>query len=693
MTEKKRVKILNQILVPIILVISAMAVSILAVVWIVSYNAFQKQATQDNLAANALMADNVASFLSEAYALSEELANDPDILTMDTEVQTPILEGCVARNDYLELLYIQDTTGMQTGRSSGELADRSNRWWFQQVLADKQPFVSKSYYSVNTGMPCASVFIPMYKEGEFTGVFATDIKLDSLVDLVTEYSDESQNKTVFIIDGEGNIVAHPNKTYIEELYNYSTYTKTVSVKDANGNPMTDEDGNIMTQEEPLEETQSFKNMISKVMAKQSGNDVVRMNGGKYYASYTPILLDGESDAWSVVTLQKRGTLLMPVYIVLGITVLISAVVLVLAILIVNLITRRITTPIVEITDIIGSASEGDFSIKADTNNETEVGDLAESFNILTDKVSKVLNETVGLLQDVQGSAERLSDISRDSESVASDVDSISQGAVSQLEQTQKVVELTDQLKRYNEQLHAMSTKLIDGVRDTRNISETGIRDVEALKTKGEVSLEAVQASYDKVINLSESSKKIGVIVQEINDISSETSLLALNASIEAARAGEQGRGFAVVAEQVSSLANNSAVATENIEVIVKELQNQIQDIVEEIDEIKERFQDQITSMNAVEDSFAHFQDSSRESLEIVEQVGNLIATADSVNQEVVASMDGIYEISKQTEEHAKEVASHMKEQKEAIYDITIKVDNMNVASQMIESEMSKFTLE
>ena len=79
--------------------------------------------------------------------------------------------------------------------------------------------------------------------------------------------------------------------------------------------------------------------------------------------------------------------------------------------------------------------------------------------------------------------------------------------------------------------------------------------------------------------------------------------------------------------------------------IVKELQNQIQDIVEEMDEIKERFQDQITSMNAVEDSFAHFQDSSRESLEIVEQVGNLIATADSVNLVVVASMDDIYEIS------------------------------------------------
>lgn len=72
-----------------------------------------------------LMAGEIGTFLDGAYAVTEELAVNPSILTMDTDIQTPILADCVARNTYLELLYIQGTDGMQTGRSSGEQGAQS----------------------------------------------------------------------------------------------------------------------------------------------------------------------------------------------------------------------------------------------------------------------------------------------------------------------------------------------------------------------------------------------------------------------------------------------------------------------------------------------------------------------------------------------------------------------------------------
>ena len=169
------------------------------------------------------------------------------------------------------------------------------------------------------------------------------------------------------------MVAHPDATYIEELYNYVTYTKTVSVKDSNGNVKTDEDGNILTQEENINETESFKNMINDVMSGKSGNDIIKMEDGKYYASYSPIALEGYSDQWSVVTLQRRSKLMMPIYVVVLIALIITALALVAAAFIVNRIAKKVTNPIVDITGIIGAASEGDFSIKADTDNDTEVG--------------------------------------------------------------------------------------------------------------------------------------------------------------------------------------------------------------------------------------------------------------------------------------------------------------------------------
>jgi methyl-accepting chemotaxis protein len=342
--------------------------------------------------------------------------------------------------------------------------------------------------------------------------------------------------------------------------------------------------------------------------------------------------------------------------------------------------------------VIGVTSEGDFSIKADTNNNTEVGILAVSFNNMTDKVSNVLHSTVGILMDVRESAQNLSGLSDESERVMNDMQNISEGAVKQTEDTQNVVGMTFKLEECHNKLLDISRKLLAEIQGTKEQSDAGIHNVYELKKQNEDSIAAVNSSYEKVICLNDSSQKIGEIIKEINDISSETSLLALNASIEAARAGEHGRGFAVVAEQVSALAANSAVATSNIEDIVTTRQSDIAVIVEEIDAIREVFNAQIESVSKVGESFESFKEVSDSSLNTVENVGELLEVVEEVNREVVVSIDNIHKISQITEENARKAAEHMMKQKEEIFEVTRKVENMNEASVLLEKEMSKFTL-
>lgn len=692
--KREKSAFLKRVLTPVVLIIAILTIAIVAVMGISLYNSYQSRVMSDSMTEAKLIGDNVSEFISEAYALSEELASNPDILTMDTQKQNPILESCVKNNPYLELLYVQGKDGMQTGRSSGELADRSDRWWFKQVLEEQKPFVSKSYYSVNTGSPCASVFFPMVgTSGDFNGVFAADIKLGSLVDLVKEYSNVSMDKTVFIIDGEGTVVAHPDSTYIEELYNYVSYTKTVSVKDTSGKAKTDSEGNIIEEQQPIEVSDGFRDAVADVMKGGSKSTVIRMNGKSCYVSYSPITLDGESNNWSVISVQKRSTLLMPIYRALAISVLIAVISLLVAIFCIRSRVIRVTKPIMEITEMIRVASEGDFSVKADVSDEkSEVGRLALSYNEMSAKISRVLGETMRLIEGVKGSSTKLSVISEETDAVVRDMEEISEGATRQSGDIAHVLSQTERLDECNARLLQMSEQLGKQTEDMRSLSETGLDCVSTLREKTNTSISSVQEAHDKALALNESSREIGTIVHQIDEISRETSMLALNASIEAARAGEAGRGFAVVAEQVSKLAGDSAAATGNIGQIVEQLQKAIEDIVSEMELIKSSVEEQVASVEEVESSFAQFKESSENSETLVSTVGDLVKSVDSVNKEMIDSIDNIHTVSVQTEENAKRASGQMMHQKDDIYDIAEKVENTDQASGLLEEEMSKFTI-
>jgi methyl-accepting chemotaxis protein len=82
--------------------------------------------------------------------------------------------------------------------------------------------------------------------------------------------------------------------------------------------------------------------------------------------------------------------------------------------------------------------------------------------------------------------------------------------------------------------------------------------------------------------LADGAEKIGDVVRLISDIASQTNLLALNATIEAARAGESGKGFAVVASEVKSLATQTAKATVEIGVQIKQIQDATGEAVQAI---------------------------------------------------------------------------------------------------------------
>lgn len=688
----KRTSIFRQLLFPMIAIVCALAICLTGIVVFIFVKSYESEIYGESQDKSQLVSGEIATFLSGAYNVTQELAFNPSILTMKTEIQTPILEDCVKRNSYLELLYIQGRDGMQTGRSSGELADRSTRWWFTQTMEEQKAFVSKSYYSVNTGMPCASIFFPMYQEDDLVGIFAADLKLDYLQSIIENFSDVENGEFSFVIDGEGVVVAHPDSTQIEELYNYKLLTKTVSQKDGAGQPLTDEQGNILTQEQEITLSEDYQEIISDVMAGNSGSRKMRNEGAAYFVSYASIPLNGESDPWSVITLHRESKAMAPVYRVIAIAIVVDLLVILAAVVVTALLARRLTQPIIMITELIAEASEGDFTVQAEENNANEIGTLARSFNKMTGKISAILTKLATITGEVVQSSDHLRQIEEEMDATSQAVREIADGTDTQNADVTQVVMQEDELGEKFGQLQKKGELLLADAQNTIISGENGMKSVAELKRQNEAASGRMAEAYAKIMTLEQQSQKISGILNTITEISSETGLLALNASIEAARAGEHGKGFAVVAESIGKLAANSSSAATDIEEIIAELCNDISEVVKNIEFVRTGMDEQTKVVDTVRDTFADFNALAEKTRESVKGMEQLIEEMHECDSSVVIAVERIRDISAHTANLTEKAADYLEKQLGGIRTVADRIGHLSTVSEEMEREMTKFKI-
>lgn len=688
----KKKSIFGQLLFPMITIVCVLALILTGIIGVIFSKTYEEEIYSRGRDKSLLAANNIATFMDGAYGVTEELSVNPSILTMETDIQTPILEDCVKRNPYLELLYIQGTDGMQTGRSSGELADRSTRWWFTQTMEEKKSFVSKSYYSVNTGMPCASIFYPMYRDGELVGIFAVDLKLDYLQNLVDEFSDMDRGEYSFVIDGEGVVVAHPDSTQIEELYNYNLLTKTVSKKDANGQPLLDAGGAIVTEEQSISISEDYHEIIADVMAGNSGSRKMTNDGETYFVSYASIPLKGSSDSWSVITLHKESSAMAVVHRIILIAILIAVLIIIVAAFVIALLARKLTKPVVTITELIKNASDGDFTVRAPEDDLNEIGTLSKSLNKMTAKISVILSKLTGITGEVVQSSDNLKNIEAEADSISRAVREISDGAEKQNEAIHQVVMKAEALEENFGQLQTKNSLLLQDAQNTMLSGENGMSGVSELKAKNESASQDMAVAFEKIQQLEERSQKISGILNTINEISSQTGLLALNASIEAARAGEQGRGFSVVAESIGKLASDSTAATADIEKIIVELCKDISDTVANIETIRGNIEGQTEVVDKVQDTFTDFRALAEKTEESVRDIEQLVGDMHESNHYVVQAVEEIKNISTHTADLTDKAADSLEEQLRDIQNVSERIEALSQVSTEMEQEMTKFKL-
>src|SRR3569833_1347276 len=245
-----------------------------------------------------------------------------------------------------------------------------------------------------------------------------------------------------------------------------------------------------------------------------------------------------------------------------------------AILMITLVFGGVMRRVNKTIECLGRLSEGDLTVRLDSQQNDELGSLSKNINRFVEKLQVVVTQLAANSRQLGDSAHTLKEnalqIANGSNSVAIQSGTIAAASEEMATTSQSIA---DNCLRAADSAQLASKTATEGA----TIVQHTVAGMGRIATH-------VQESARTVESLGTRSDQIGQIIGTIQDIADQINLLALNAAIEAARAGEQGRGFAVVADEVRALAGRTTSATEGIREMIRSIQGETKNAVRAMEE-------------------------------------------------------------------------------------------------------------
>ncbi|MEH1944071.1 MAG: methyl-accepting chemotaxis protein [Nostoc sp.] len=335
------------------------------------------------------------------------------------------------------------------------------------------------------------------------------------------------------------------------------------------------------------------------------------------------------------------------------------------------IARQITSQIFSVIKVAEQISLGNLTTKiaTDSNSKDEMNRLLTAFQTMTQNLNTLIRQVQHSGIQVTSSATQIAASGKQLEGTLTE----------QVASTNEVAAATKEISATSRELVSAMEQVATISQITTTAANDSQKDIVRMETTMRQLAEATNAIAARLGVISEKANSINTIVVTITKVADQTNLLSLNAAIEAEKAGEYGLGFAVVAREIRRLADQTAVATLDIEQMVKQMQSSVSTGVMEMDKFAAEVGRNIEDVASISTQVG----------QIIQQVQDLNPRFEFVNQGMETQSVGAQQIS----ETMVQLSSTSVQSTDSLREINHAIAQLNQVAQGLRQEIARFQVE
>lgn len=519
-----------------------------------------------------------------------------------------------------------------------------------------------------------------------------------------QITDSTKHTMVDVINTTSKIVENEISNADTEDLDYDEYAKSLSdVKlegmDSSYVYVVKNDGTMLYHPTKEKVGQPVENAVIKGVVQQlqdgkkPGTTVVEydFNGTTKYSAYT--ILNNEN---ILVLTADESEALAGITTVTGVAVGIIAIVVLIAIIISFIMGRRLMRPLVKVSTIIEDVANGnieaDFSVVKESNDE--IGLIIEKMKELTQSLGSIVGKIRNSSDTMSSNSYELNDTSSQTlaanNEISKAVEDVAEGSTGMAAYISKInenlLEMSNETKDINASVDEIKNQTV-AVQDSSKIMNDKIKSMQDSSHKMD---EGISAISKRIETVNTTVDKVSNIVSVIEEISSETNLLSLNASIEAARAGDAGKGFAVVAQEIRVLSDNTNTELENIKQIISSLVEECRYCVQASGTIVEDNAKQKEEIKAVLDEFGSLDEQIQKTAEKADEIEELVTAMIELNDDITKSSNSLTDVSAANAAATEEMNANIEELNAMMHGVSEMAEHMNNESDGLKEALSFF---